>query len=141
LWYVYFSLYCKESNLLVPTPLPAGSNVVVLQREEEEWQELKDRFIKEGLEYDNLNTEKRLLHVWRWLVDAESNLKSLRKTIDKLREQQHEDLEEMECYVGHIKELANKRAGKNITKTVLLRIQRGLCKLLLRNRVDPRNLY
>lgn len=45
-------------------------------------------------------------------MDAESNLRSLRKMIDKLREQQHEDLEEMECYVGHIRELAEKRAGK-----------------------------
>lgn len=32
--------------------------------------------------------------------------------IDKLREQRDEDIEEMECYVGHIKELAEKRAGE-----------------------------
>lgn len=69
------------------------------------------RFEKEGLDHNSLKTEEKLLHVWRWLVDAESNLRSLRKMIDKLREQQHEDLEEMECYVGQIKELAEKRAG------------------------------
>lgn len=42
--------------------------------------------------------------------------------IDKLREQQHEDLEEMECYVGHIKELADKRAGKLLLLYKLLKI-------------------
>lgn len=39
--------------------------------------------------------------------------------IDKLREQQHEDLEEMECYVGHIKEQAEKRAGKIQTPVLI----------------------
>lgn len=83
----------------------------MVQSEEEEWRDLKERFVKEGLDYETITVEQKLLHVWRWLVDAESNLFSLRKMIDKLREQQHEDLEEMECYVGHIKELADKRAG------------------------------
>ncbi|EEB18488.1 DNA double-strand break repair Rad50 ATPase, putative [Pediculus humanus corporis] len=39
--------------------------------------------------------------------------------IDKLREQQHEDLEEMECYVGQIKELAEKHHLE--TETMCLR--------------------
>ena len=64
------------------------------------------------MDYHALKTEEKLLHVWRWLVDAESNLKSSRKMIDKLREQRDEDIEEMECYVGHIKQLAEKRAGE-----------------------------
>lgn len=83
-----------------------------MQSEADEWRDLQLRFEKEGLDHNTLKTEEKLLHVWRWLVDAESNLRSLRKMIDKLREQQHEDLEEMESYVGQIKELAEKRAGK-----------------------------
>ncbi|KAL0270421.1 UNVERIFIED_CONTAM: hypothetical protein PYX00_007835 [Menopon gallinae] len=96
------------------------ANDIVIS-EEDEWRELQQRFEKEGLDYSSLKTEEKLLHVWRWLVDAESNLRSLRKMIDKLREQQHEDLEEMECYVGHIKELAEKRADHLESETMCLR--------------------
>ncbi|KAK6635596.1 hypothetical protein RUM44_000850 [Polyplax serrata] len=93
----------------------------LLVSEEDEWRELRQRFEKEGLDHENLKTQEKLLHVWRWLVDAESNLRSLRKMIDKLREQQHEDLEEMECYVGHIKEQAEKRADHLESETMCLR--------------------
>lgn len=64
---------------------------------EDEWNELHVRFSKEGLDYASLSMEQRILHVWRWLVDAESNLLSSRKMLDKLREQQHEELEVPSC--------------------------------------------
>ena len=88
---------------------------------EDEWGELRARFIKEGLDYSSLSIKQRLLHVWRWLVDAESNLHSSRRMLDKLREQQHEELEEMECYIGHIRELAEKRTDHLETETMSLR--------------------
>lgn len=51
------------------------------------------RFRKEGLDFENLKLEDRLVHVWRWLVDAESNLKNSRRMLDKLHEQQNEEIE------------------------------------------------
>lgn len=88
---------------------------------EDEWNELGARFAKEGLDYSSLSVEQRLLHVWRWLVDAESNLHSSRRMLDKLREQQHEELEEMESYIGHIRELAEKRTDHLESETNSLR--------------------
>ncbi|XP_034244551.1 putative leucine-rich repeat-containing protein DDB_G0290503 [Thrips palmi] len=88
---------------------------------EDEWNELHSRFSKEGLDYSSLSMEQRILHVWRWLVDAESNLLSSRRMLDKLREQQHEELEEMESYIGHIRELAEKRTDHLESETISLR--------------------
>lgn len=88
---------------------------------EDEWNELHARFSKEGLDYSSLSMEQRILHVWRWLVDAESNLLSSRRMLDKLREQQHEELEEMESYIGHIRELAEKRTDHLESETISLR--------------------
>lgn len=68
-------------------------HLFILLQCEDEWGELGARFAKEGLDYESMSTEQRLLHVWRWLVDAESNLHSSRRMLDKLREQQHEELE------------------------------------------------
>jgi len=34
-----------------------------------------------------------LIHVWRWLVDADINLQNARKMIEKLRLKQNEELE------------------------------------------------
>jgi hypothetical protein len=45
------------------------------------------------LDFESLCVEERLLHVWRWLVDAESNLQSSRKQLDKLRDLRSEELE------------------------------------------------
>lgn len=60
---------------------------------EDEWSEIRQRFKKEGLDVDTLKLEDRLLQVWRWLVDAESNLRNSRRMLDKLYEQQHEEIE------------------------------------------------
>ncbi|KAK9497927.1 hypothetical protein O3M35_003825 [Rhynocoris fuscipes] len=68
------------------------------------------RFKKEGLDFECLRLEDRLLQVWRWLVDAESNLRNSRRMLDKLYEQQHEEIEEMENYVGKIQKLAEEKA-------------------------------
>lgn len=45
------------------------------------------------MDFDGLRVEERLLHVWRWLVDAESNLRSSRRQLDKLRELRSEEIE------------------------------------------------
>ncbi|PSN39069.1 hypothetical protein C0J52_10089 [Blattella germanica] len=88
---------------------------------EDEWSEIQSRFEKEGLEYESLCVEERLLHVWRWLVDAESNLRSSRRQLDKLRDLRSEEMEEMESYIGHIRDLAEKRADHLETETMSLR--------------------
>jgi hypothetical protein len=54
---------------------------------------MQQRFRKEGLDFEALKPEDRLLQVWRWLVDAESNLKNSRRMLDKLHEQQNEEIE------------------------------------------------
>ncbi|KAG8229588.1 hypothetical protein J437_LFUL010180 [Ladona fulva] len=88
---------------------------------EDEWSEIQQRFDKEGLDFKNLSPEERILHVWRWLVDAESNLRSSRKMLDKLRELQSEEMEEMESYMCHIRELAEERAEHLESETESLR--------------------
>ncbi|XP_067002590.2 golgin subfamily A member 3 [Anabrus simplex] len=88
---------------------------------EDEWSEIQQRFAKEGLDFDSLSPEERLLHVWRWLVDAESNLRSSRRQLDKLRDLRSEEMEEMESYIGHIRDLAEKRADHLESETLNLR--------------------
>jgi hypothetical protein len=110
--------------------------------------EAQQRFEKEGLDWDSLGAGARLLHVWRWLVDAESNLRSSRRMLDKLREVQHEELEEMEGYVAHVRQLAETRAAHLETETLSLRsrldnTQRQsatLANLLQRSGIDPTSL-
>ncbi|XP_065216084.1 uncharacterized protein LOC135842515 isoform X2 [Planococcus citri] len=76
---------------------------------EDEWQEVQLRFKKEGLDFNAMKPDDRLIHIWRWLVDAEINLKNSRRICEKLREQQNEELEEMENYMGKVRELSEKR--------------------------------
>lgn len=45
------------------------------------------------MDFESLCVEERVLHVWRWLVDAESNLRSSRRQLDKLRDLRSEELE------------------------------------------------
>lgn len=60
---------------------------------EDEWSDIERRFEKEGIDYSRLKTEEKLIHVWRWLVDADINLQNARKMIKKLRLKQNEELE------------------------------------------------
>lgn len=60
---------------------------------EDEWLDIERRFEKEGIDYRRLKTEEKLIHVWRWLVDADINLQNARKMIEKLRLKQNEELE------------------------------------------------
>ncbi|XP_001942697.1 uncharacterized protein LOC100166049 isoform X1 [Acyrthosiphon pisum] len=76
---------------------------------EDEWSDIEKRFEKEGIDYSRLKTEEKLIHVWRWLVDADINLQNARKMIEKLRLKQNEELEDMENYMVHIRVLADKR--------------------------------
>uniref|UniRef100_A0A0A9XXG0 Alpha-L-iduronidase n=1 Tax=Lygus hesperus TaxID=30085 RepID=A0A0A9XXG0_LYGHE len=91
---------------------------------EDEWSEMHQRFKKEGLDADSLKLEDRLLQVWRWLVDAESNLRNSRRMLDKLYEQQHEEIEEMENYVGKMKKLAEKRATDVEAECSVLKLEK-----------------
>ncbi|GLG97181.1 intracellular protein transport protein USO1-like [Gryllus bimaculatus] len=88
---------------------------------EDEWSEIQQRFQKEGLDFENLVPEEKLLHVWRWLVDAEANLRTSRRQLEKLRELRSEEMEEMENYIGQIRDLADKRADHLESETVNLR--------------------
>lgn len=60
---------------------------------EDEWSDIERQFEKEGIDYNRLKTEDKLIHVWRWLVDADINLQNARKMIEKLRLKQNEELE------------------------------------------------
>lgn len=80
-----------------------------MSQNEDEWVEIQQRFKAEGIDAENLKPNERIIHIWRWLVDAEINLKNSRRMYDKLREHQNEELEEMENYVGRIRELSEKR--------------------------------
>lgn len=51
------------------------------------------RFEIEGIDFDSLKYEDRIVHIHRWLVDAEINLKNSRHVCEKLRNQQNEELE------------------------------------------------
>ncbi|GAB6022224.1 hypothetical protein CHUAL_014182 [Chamberlinius hualienensis] len=79
-----------------------------LPQNEEEWLEIKSRFEKEGFD-PRLSSKQKLLHVWRWLTDAENNLNSSRIQLEKLRNQQTEELKEVETYVEHIRQLSNEK--------------------------------
>ncbi|XP_015930793.1 golgin subfamily A member 6-like protein 22 isoform X2 [Parasteatoda tepidariorum] len=61
---------------------------------EDEWDEILQRFREEGLD-TNLPDDSKLLYVWRWLVDAETNCISLRHQLDKLSRRQSDELEEI----------------------------------------------
>ncbi|GIX74726.1 uncharacterized protein CEXT_763121 [Caerostris extrusa] len=64
------------------------------RRNEDEWDEILQRFREEGLD-PNLPDDRKLLYVWRWLVDAETNCISLRHQLDKLSRRQSDELEEI----------------------------------------------
>lgn len=65
--------------------------VILLQAGDDERLDLTKRFRDEGLG-TNLTDSQKLPHVWRWLVDAETNCHSLRHQVDKLHRQHEQDL-------------------------------------------------
>ncbi|XP_035220501.1 ninein-like isoform X2 [Stegodyphus dumicola] len=67
---------------------------VLVLKNEDEWDEILQRFREEGLDTD-LPDNRKLLYVWRWLVDAETNCISLRHQLDKLSRRQSDELEEI----------------------------------------------
>ncbi|OQR71140.1 hypothetical protein BIW11_11182 [Tropilaelaps mercedesae] len=64
---------------------------------DDEQEELRVRFEAEGLRSDELTDAKKLVTVWRWLVDSETNVSSLRNQLDKLHKQQSA---EMKAYLS-----------------------------------------
>jgi hypothetical protein len=54
--------------------LPEPSNTV-----DDEWASMKIRFSKEGISWDKQGWEGRLLQVWRWMSDGDTNLRTVRK--------------------------------------------------------------
>ncbi|BES91459.1 Hypothetical protein NTJ_04266 [Nesidiocoris tenuis] len=100
---------------------------------EDEWSEMRHRFKKEGLDVDGLKAEDQLLQVWRWLVDAESNLRNSRRMLDKVYEQQHEEIEEMENYVCKMKKMAEERNSDIEAECNMLKVEKHRVTTLLEN--------
>ncbi|XP_050696922.1 nuclear mitotic apparatus protein 1-like [Eriocheir sinensis] len=71
---------------------------------EDEGASLQRRFSREGLEWGAVEGGERALHVWRWLVDAEANLRAARHINDKLRRQHDEEKTELEEYSEHLRQ-------------------------------------
>nr|XP_053647985.1 myosin-9-like isoform X2 [Cherax quadricarinatus] len=76
---------------------------------EDEWVGLRRRFTIEGLEWETLEPSSQTLHVWRWVVDAEANLKTARHINDKLRRQHDEEKVELDEYTQHIRARCEER--------------------------------
>lgn len=83
-----------------------------LWSEEDEWAALEKRIQNEGLNKNVISTEDKLIHVWRWLVDAENNLQTWRKMLDKLRDQHKQELKEVEYFVETLKDITDGRVAK-----------------------------
>jgi len=71
--------------------LPEPSEVIP-----DEWAAMKLRFRKEGLPWDTLSLEDRLLQVWMWMCDGETNLRTSRNQSDKLNTQIQEETGRLE---------------------------------------------
>ncbi|XKL68831.1 hypothetical protein PGB90_006600 [Kerria lacca] len=110
-------------------------NQSIYLQDEDEWSEMQQRFKKEGINFANLKSDDRIIHIWRWLVDSETNLKNSRRMYDKFREQQNERLEEMENYVGKIRELSEKRTNDIENERTQMREQLDSISLILSNTV------
>ncbi|KAL5243924.1 hypothetical protein ACI65C_011334 [Semiaphis heraclei] len=109
---------------------------------EDEWSDIERRFEKEGIDYSRLKTEEKLIHVWRWLVDADINLQNARKMIEKLRLKQNEELEDMENYMVHVRVLADKRID-DMEKTMSIfaeQVARLECELNSLESIDGDNV-
>ncbi|XP_076041551.1 uncharacterized protein LOC143025563 [Oratosquilla oratoria] len=76
---------------------------------EDELAGLRRRFSNEGVEWETQDWSSRTLHAWRWLVDAEANLKASRHIIDKLRRQHDEEKVELEEYTEHLRKKCEER--------------------------------
>jgi hypothetical protein len=77
------------------------------------------------LDFDGLRVEERLLHVWRWLVDAESNLRSSRRQLDKLRDLRSEEIEVRKthyqtCPCSVLKLECQRNVKEHLQSTVIL---------------------
>ncbi|XP_025415267.1 uncharacterized protein LOC112686982 isoform X2 [Sipha flava] len=109
---------------------------------EDEWSDIERQFEKEGIDYNRLKTEDKLIHVWRWLVDADINLQNARKMIEKLRLKQNEELEDMENYMVHVRVLADKRID-DMEKTMSIlaeQVARLECELNNLESIDGDNV-
>ncbi|XP_050420700.1 uncharacterized protein LOC126833415 isoform X2 [Adelges cooleyi] len=109
---------------------------------EDEWSDIEKRFEKEGMVFNRLKADEKLIHVWRWLVDADINLQNARKMIDKLRQKQNEELEDMENYMVHIRVIADKRID-DMEKTMAVlaeQVARLECELSQLESLDGDNV-
>ncbi|XP_018020999.1 uncharacterized protein LOC108677297 isoform X1 [Hyalella azteca] len=59
---------------------------------EDEWSSVQRRFACEGLQVEDAGGAVGVLHVWRWLTDAESNLRAARHINEKLQRQHQQEL-------------------------------------------------
>ncbi|XP_045129161.1 uncharacterized protein LOC123514949 [Portunus trituberculatus] len=70
---------------------------------EDEGTALQRRFSREGLDWGSVEPSERAVHVWRWLVDGEANLRAARHINDKLRRQYEEEKMELQQYAHHLR--------------------------------------
>lgn len=98
---------------------------------EDEWGDMKERFNLEGLDFETLKPEDRTLQVWRWLVDAESNLRNSRRMLDKLHAKQNEEIKKMENQFGEMCKLAEQKTDDLESERVSLYQEKELLENLL----------
>jgi len=117
--------------------LPEPSDTV-----DDEWASMKIRFHKEGLVWDKLSLEDRILQVWRWMGDSETNLRTVRIKTEKhanLRINEREDSEDqIDKYAKKIFELENEN---NNLETTNIELQKKLNVLVDRQKnLEERNV-
>ncbi|XP_050543592.1 uncharacterized protein LOC126906788 isoform X2 [Daktulosphaira vitifoliae] len=110
---------------------------------ENEWSDIKQRFEKEGIDFNRLKADEKLIHVWRWLVDADINLQNARKMIDKLHQKHIEELEDMENYMVHVRVIADKRIDdmEKTTSVLAEQVARLECDLNQLESLNGDNVY
>merc|ERR1712013_25162 len=119
--------------------LPEPSDTV-----DDEWAAMKIRFKKEGLAWDKLGQDDRLLQVWRWMSDSETNLRTLRIKTEKhanLRNNEREELEEqIDKYAKKIFELENENKDHEVYKSMMTEKMNNLQMRNTEVEEDNRNL-
>ncbi|XP_064459732.1 trichohyalin-like [Ornithodoros turicata] len=101
-----------SSMLRDPIPPPTHLLIPPWKAEEDERRELHRRFQAEGLDSRLLPDATKLVHVWRWLMDAETNCTSLRYQMDKLHRQQAADMQDLERYVDQVHSLLEEKVSR-----------------------------
>lgn len=101
--------------------LPVAARRRRFQGEEDERRELHRRFQAEGFDARLMSDAKKLVHVWRWLMDAETNCTSLRHQMEKIHRQQAADMQDLERYVEQVHSLLEEKVNRVQQENQVLR--------------------